>query len=84
MFSDTDDRFRESCEWVRTNHQNVDTEDLYRLYGLYKQCTDGNCRVSFSLNPFAISKMNAWRALHGLSKGDAMIRYVEMVDRLRA
>ena len=59
-------------------------EDLLMLYALYKQATEGDVSGDrpggFDFK--AIAKYDAWAAVKGKSKEDAMKEYVSLVDRL--
>ena len=59
-------------------------EDLLMLYALYKQATEGDVSGErpggFDFK--AIAKYDAWAAVKGKSKEDAMKEYVSLVDRL--
>ena len=57
-----------------------------RLYGLYKQATEGDVvakRPGFT-NPVGRAKHDAWAALAGTSRADAEAAYVAEVDALLA
>lgn len=54
---------------------------------LYKQATIGDCNIPRPggfLNFEANAKWDAWNALKGVSKEDAMRRYVEAIDSQKA
>ena len=59
---------------------------LLRLYGLYKQATVGDVQGKrpgvFDVRGRA--KYDAWAALQGMSREDAMAAYVDLVDELEA
>ncbi|MDR3715292.1 MAG: acyl-CoA-binding protein [Puia sp.] len=62
-------------------------ETLLRLYSLYKQATDGDTPADPPSNPFdfvAKAKYEAWSELKGVSREEAMTRYVDMVNKLKA
>lgn len=57
-----------------------------RLYGLYKQATEGDVagkRPGFT-NPVGRAKYDAWSAVAGTSRSEAEAAYVAEVDALRA
>lgn len=59
-------------------------EDLLKLYGLYKQATEGD-NVSERPGGFdfkAAAKYNAWMNMKGKSKEEAAGQYVQLVDQL--
>jgi diazepam-binding inhibitor (GABA receptor modulating acyl-CoA-binding protein) len=59
-------------------------EELLKLYGLYKQATEGDNKTErpggFDFK--AAVKYNAWMNLKGTNKGDAERQYSELVDEL--
>jgi diazepam-binding inhibitor (GABA receptor modulating acyl-CoA-binding protein) len=58
---------------------------LLQLYGLYKQGSEGDCegkRPGFT-DMVGRAKFDAWAALKGSSKNDAMKKYVELVNSLK-
>ncbi|NVJ87423.1 MAG: acyl-CoA-binding protein [Algoriphagus sp.] len=61
-------------------------EELLKLYGLYKQATEGDNETErpggFDFK--AAAKYNAWLNLKGLSKEEAANQYLELVNKLAA
>ena len=59
-------------------------EELLQLYALYKQATEGDVTGErpggFDFK--GIAKFDAWEALKGKSKTDAMQEYIAFVDNL--
>ncbi|WP_339701856.1 acyl-CoA-binding protein [Algoriphagus aquimarinus] len=59
-------------------------EDLLKLYGLYKQATEGDNETerpgSFDFK--AAAKYNAWLNMKGKSKEEATEQYIQLVDQL--
>lgn len=59
-------------------------EDLLKLYGLYKQATEGDNETErpggFDFKVAA--KYNAWLNQKGLSKEDAAHQYIQLVNEL--
>lgn len=59
-------------------------EELLLLYALYKQATEGDVAGDrpggFDFK--AIAKYDAWQELKGKSKEEAIVEYVELVNRL--
>ncbi|MBX9852932.1 MAG: acyl-CoA-binding protein [Cytophagaceae bacterium] len=58
-------------------------ENLLKLYSLYKQATEGDVNIEKPANMFdfkGIAKHNAWEALKGISKEEAMKRYIQAVQ----
>ena len=61
-----------------------DNMTLLKLYALYKQGSQGDVidpRPGFS-DMVARAKWDAWNALKGTSKDEAMQRYVNLIDSL--
>jgi len=61
-------------------------DTLLQLYSLYKQSTEGDVNTDPPSNPFdfvAKAKHQAWEALKGKTKEDAMNEYVELVTKLK-
>jgi len=59
-------------------------EELLRLYGLYKQATEGDNEEELpgGFDFKAAAKYNAWLILKGKSKEDATLAYQELVGEL--
>lgn len=80
---------REAFEEARHYAQNLperpDNATLLRLYGLYKQATEGDIdqpRPGF-FDFVGTAKHEAWAELHGSPPEVAMQQYVDLVNRLR-
>ena len=61
-------------------------DTLLQLYSLYKQASEGDVNIAAPSNPFdfvAKAKYEAWEALKGKSKENAMQEYVELVSKLK-
>lgn len=60
-------------------------ETLLNLYSLYKQATEGdnNAESPAMFDFVAKAKYEAWAALKGKSKEDAMKEYVELIGKLK-
>ncbi len=59
---------------------------LLQLYSLYKQATEGDNSAEPPSNPFDFvskAKHGAWEELKGVSKEDAMQRYIDLVTKLK-
>lgn len=60
-------------------------EVLLQFYGLFKQATEGDVNIEKPTNMFdfkGVAKYNAWEALKGLSKEEAMKQYIDLVMKL--
>ena len=68
------------AEFVRSWHpaKTVSNEDKLAGYSLFKQATIGDCNIP-SPGIFALTekaKWNAWNALKGMGKEEAMQKYI--------
>jgi len=62
-------------------------DTLLQLYSLYKQASEGDVNIDAPSNPFdfvAKAKYEAWEALKGKTKDDAMQEYIELVSKLKS
>lgn len=60
-------------------------ENLLKIYGLYKQATEGDVNIEKPTNFFdfkGIAKYNAWEELKGMPKEEAMKQYIQFVNQL--
>ena len=63
-----------------------DNDTLLRLYSLYKQGSEGDINTDPPSNPFdfvAKAKYEAWAALKGKTKEEAMTDYVALISKLK-
>ncbi len=63
-----------------------DNITLLKIYALYKQATTGDAdgkRPGFS-DMVGRAKWDAWNALSGTEREDAMQQYIDLVDELKA
>ncbi|BAF12450.2 Os03g0576600 [Oryza sativa Japonica Group] len=77
--------FEEYAEKVKTLPESTSNEDKLILYGLYKQATVGDVNTSrpgiFAQRDRA--KWDAWKAVEGKSKEEAMSDYITKVKQLQ-
>lgn len=69
----------------KTLSERPDNQTLLQLYALYKQGTAGDVegkRPGFS-DMIGRAKYDAWAALKGTGKDDAMQRYIALVESLK-
>jgi diazepam-binding inhibitor (GABA receptor modulator, acyl-CoA-binding protein) len=62
-------------------------DTLLQLYSLYKQGSEGDINIDAPSNPFdfvAKAKYEAWEALKGRSKEQAMQDYIDLVAKLKS
>ena len=76
-------RFLKSIETVK-KCKDLDNNALLFLYSHYKQATVGNCNtIEPSFWDFAgKAKYTAWKNIFGMSKDDAMEKYIQKVKEL--
>lgn len=83
--SDLKARFEQAAVDAKQLAERPDNEVLLKLYALYKQGSDGD--VSGEKPGFfdfvGAAKYEAWEKLRGMSKEDAMQKYVDMVESLK-
>lgn len=69
----------------KTLNERPDNQTLLQLYALYKQATAGDVegkRPGFS-DMVGRAKHDAWAAIKGTGRDDAMQRYVALVESLK-
>ncbi len=76
-------RFLKSTELVK-KCKDLDNNSLLFLYSHYKQSTVGNCNtIEPGFWDFAgKAKYTAWKNIFGMSKDDAMEKYIQKVEEL--
>ncbi|KAJ6327029.1 hypothetical protein OIU78_014003 [Salix suchowensis] len=78
------EEFEEHAEKVKTLPENTTNENKLILYGLFKQATVGPVNTSrpgiFNMRDRA--KWDAWKAVEGKSKDEAMSDYITKVKQL--
>merc|ERR1712183_124022 len=79
------EEFEEHAEKAKTLPENTTNENKLILYGLYKQATVGPVNTSrpgiFNMRDRA--KWDAWKAVEGKSKDEAMSDYITKVKQLQ-
>ncbi|MGM0945403.1 MAG: acyl-CoA-binding protein [Bacteroidota bacterium] len=74
----------EAVELTKKFTSKPSNEDLLKLYGLYKQATEGDNEGErpggFDFK--AAAKYNSWLSLKGTSKEEAASLYMELVEKL--
>ena len=83
---DLQKQFEDAMAKSKTLSEKPSNEVLLQLYSLYKQATSGDINTEPPSNPFDFvnkAKYDAWVALKGKSKDDAMKEYVTLVDKLK-
>ena len=81
---DLNEKFEQAVEGVQKLDSRPSNENLLKLYGLYKQATEGDVSGDrpggFDFK--AIAKYDSWASLRGTSKEEAMTAYIELVNEL--
>ncbi len=79
-------KFEDAQARVKQLSKSPSNDDLLELYALYKQATAGDVSGSRPgmLDMKGRAKYDAWAKKKGISKDDAMTKYVAVVDRLTA
>jgi acyl-CoA-binding protein len=83
---DLQQQFISASEKVHTLPARPSNDTLLKLYGLYKQATEGDVQEDrpggFDFK--AIAKYDTWANLKGMSKNEAMQAYIDLVNALFA
>ncbi len=84
--SDLAATFEDAQKRVKELKKTPSTDDLLQLYAFYKQATAGDVTGSRPgmLDLQGRATFDAWTGKKGMSKDDAMTKYVALVDRLAA
>ncbi len=84
IIMDINESFKSALERVQSLDTRPSNENLLKIYGLYKQATEGEIKEDrpggFDFK--AIVKYDSWASLRGMSKEDAMKSYIDLVDLL--
>jgi acyl-CoA-binding protein len=78
--------FDQAVEESKSLPDRPSNDSLLQLYSLYKQATTGDVNVDPPSNPFDFvnkAKYDAWAALKGKSKQDAMQDYMDLIGKLK-
>ncbi len=83
--ADLKDQFQKAAQEVMALKDRPDNDTMLRLYGLYKQGSDGDVtgpKPGF-FDFVGTAKYEAWEKLSGTKPEDAMKKYVDLVKKLR-
>jgi acyl-CoA-binding protein len=77
--------FVEAQDRVKQLSRRPGSEDLLKLYSLYKQATEGDVagKRPGMLDMVGRAKYDAWAARKGMDRAAAMQAYVALVEQLR-
>lgn len=83
--SELQTRFVQARQDANRLSERPDNKRLLKLYGLYKQATQGDATGEHPDNFDFVrrAKFGAWTALKGTTLEDAMQRYIDLVESLR-
>ncbi|MGN6418106.1 MAG: acyl-CoA-binding protein [Pseudobacter sp.] len=83
---DLTSRFEQAVADSKNLTDRPSNDTLLQLYSFYKQATEGDINVDPPSNPFDFvskAKFEAWAALKGKTKENAMEEYVELIEKLK-
>ena len=83
--SDLQARFAQAQQDVNGLNERPDNNTMLKLYGLYKQATQGDAtgEQPGSFDFVRRAKFDAWNAMKGTTAEDSMRQYIELVAALR-
>ncbi|WP_035060319.1 acyl-CoA-binding protein [Andreprevotia chitinilytica] len=83
--SDLAARFKAASEAVTELNEPPTTQDKLKLYGLFKQATDGDVTGDRpgALNFVAQAKYDGWAKFKGKTSDEAMQLYIDLVEELK-
>lgn len=79
--------FEKAAADVKSLPSKPSDDELLTLYGFYKQATEGDAQDSQAPSFWDLkgkAKFGAWKKNAGMSKDDAMRKYIETVNALKA
>merc|ERR1712055_943306 len=77
--------FKQTAEsFSKEINQTLTNDDLKEVYGLYKQASEGDCNTARPgmLDLKGKAKWDSWNSKKGMTKEDAMNKYIELVKQL--
>ncbi len=83
--SDLTKKFEKAQADSKNLSERPDNNTLLQIYALYKQASSGDVdgkRPGFT-DMVGRAKWDAWNAIKGLSKNDAMTQYVSLIEDLK-
>ena len=80
------DTFENAVKSAHSLSERPSNEDLLKIYGLYKQATEGDNKEDTpgGFNFKAAAKHNAWKKLEGMTSEDAMNAYIDLISELQS
>ena len=82
--ADLKSAFEQASRDIQTLSERPDNDTLLRLYGLYKQGSEGDVKGDKPgfFDFVGTAKYEAWAKLAGTGQDDAMKKYVDLVKKL--
>ncbi len=84
--ADLKSTFEQASKDIQTLTERPDNDTLLRLYGLYKQGSEGDVKGDKPgfFDFVGTAKYEAWAKLKGTAQEDAQKKYVDLVKKLTA
>ena len=75
--------FKDACETVKTSTKDISNQAKLNFYSLFKQAKDGNVQGDRPgvFSQVARAKWDSWNALKGITKEQAMQKYIDYVNK---
>jgi acyl-CoA-binding protein/ribosomal protein S18 acetylase RimI-like enzyme len=86
QYMDLQQQFEEAIAESKNLSEKPSNDTLLQLYSLYKQGSEGDVNIDPPANPFdfvAKAKYEAWVALKGKSKEEAIKEYIDLIAKLK-
>lgn len=86
QFMDLQQQFEEAIAESKNLSEKPSNDTLLQLYSLYKQGSEGDVNIDPPANPFdfvAKAKYEAWAAIKGKLKEEAIKEYIDLVAKLK-
>ncbi|NUM36894.1 MAG: acyl-CoA-binding protein [Candidatus Brocadiae bacterium] len=83
--SDLQEQFEKAAKDSKNIAVKPSNDDLLFLYAHYKQANEGNCtgKRPGMMDLVGRAKYDAWKKLEGMTKEDAMKKYIDKVHSLK-
>ena len=81
--SDLEATFAQAVADSKTLPERPGNLTLLRMYGLYKQASNGDAAGERPGDFVGAAKWDAWHALAGMGKDEAMRAYIDLVESLK-
>ena len=83
--ADLKKKFDKAAEDVKSLKEKPSNDQLLKIYGLYKQATEGDVTGTAPglFDPKGRAKHSAWTRVKGMTKDAAMEAYIKLVESLK-